>query len=132
MNNRPQYKIYTADLKPNQGIGVALPFNQHNIFTINYTTKDQTKSNLLNFMLTNRGERPFNPEFGANLRNLLFEPNTDLPSIQNSLLIKIQAYFPDITVNQLVFTPSEDYNSVNIALNYSLNHQNDSLSIQIG
>ena len=132
MNNRPQYKIYTADLKPNQGIGVALPFNQHNIFTINYTTKDQTKSNLLNFMLTNRGERPFNPEFGANLRNLLFEPNTDLSLIKNSLMIKIQAYFPDITVNQLNFNPSEDYNSVNIELNYSLNNQNDSLAIQIG
>ena len=59
MRNRPQYKINTLDLNPNQGIGIALPFSPDTIFTINYTTKDQIKSNLLNFMLTNKGERFF-------------------------------------------------------------------------
>ena len=86
MRNRTQYKINTLDLNPNQGIGVALPFNPDSIFTINYTTKDQIKSNLLNFMLTNKGERFFNPNYGANIRALLFEQNTDLSEVKSALL----------------------------------------------
>ncbi len=32
------------------------------------------KQSVLNILRTNHGERPFNPEFGANLRAFMFEP----------------------------------------------------------
>lgn len=131
MINRPQYRINTLDLNPNQGIGVALPFNPNNIFTINYTTTDQIKSNLLNFMLTNSGERVFNPNFGADIRSLIFEPNTDLTEVKSAILQKIGLNFPSITVNSLDFNPSVDNNSVSIVLNYTVNKQTDRLVIQI-
>jgi phage baseplate assembly protein W len=131
MRNRPQYRINTLDLNPNQGVGVALPFNPTNIFTINYTTTAQIKSNLLNFMLTNSGERVFNPNFGADIRNLIFEPNTDLTEVKSALLQKIGLYFPSITVNSLDFNPSVDNNSLSIVLNYTVNKQTDRLVIQI-
>ena len=131
MRNRAQYKINTLDLNPNQGIGVALPFNPDNIFTINYTTKDQIKSNLLNFMLTNKGERFFNPNYGANIRALLFEQNTDLGQIKNSLMSSIGNNFPTITVNALDFYPEVDNSSLKIVLNYTVNKQTDSLVIQV-
>jgi phage baseplate assembly protein W len=131
MRNRPQYSINTLDLNPNQGIGVALPFNPDNIFTINYTTKDQIKSNLLNFMLTNKGERFFNPNYGANIRALLFEQNTDLGQINNALLASIGENFPTITVNALDFYPEADNSSLKIVLNYTVNNKTDSLVIQV-
>jgi phage baseplate assembly protein W len=131
MRNRPQYRINTLDLNPNQGIGVALPFNPVNVFTINYTTKDQIKSNLLNFMLTNKGERFFNPNYGANIRALLFEQNTDLGQIKNALLASIGDNFPTITVNSLDFYPEVDNSSLKIVLNYSVNNKTDSLVIQV-
>ena len=131
MRNRPQYRINTLDLNPNQGVGVALPFNPTNIFTINYTTTEQIKSNLLNFMLTNSGERVFNPNFGADIRALVFEPNTDLTEVKSALLQKIGLYFPSITVNSLDFNPSVDNNSLSIVLNYTVNKQTDRLVIQI-
>ena len=131
MRNRAQYKINTLDLNPNQGIGVALPFNPDSIFTINYTTKDQIKSNLLNFMLTNKGERFFNPNYGANIRALLFEQNTDLGQIKNSLMSSIGNNFPTITVNALDFYPEVDNSSLKIVLNYTVNKQTDSLVIQV-
>ena len=131
MRNRPQYRINTLDLNPNQGVGVALPFNPTNIFTINYTTTAQIKSNLLNFMLTNSGERIFNPNFGADIRALVFEPNTDLTEVKSALLQKIGLYFPSITVNSLDFNPSVDNNSLSIVLNYTVNKQTDRLVIQI-
>ena len=131
MRNRAQYKINTLDLNPNQGIGVALPFNPDSIFTINYTTKDQIKSNLLNFMLTNKGERFFNPNYGANIRALLFEQNTDLGQIKNSLMSSIGNNFPTITVNALDFYPEVDNSSLKIVLNYTVNNKTDSLVIQV-
>lgn len=131
MRNRPQYRINTLDLNPNQGIGVALPFNPDNIFTINYTTKDQIKSNLLNFMLTNKGERFFNPNYGANIRALLFEQNTDLSEVKSALVQAIGMNFSSITVNSLDFYPEIDNSSLKIVLNYTVNKQTDSLVIQV-
>lgn len=131
MRNRPQYRINTLDLNPNQGVGVALPFNPTNIFTVNYTTTAQIKSNLLNFMLTNSGERVFNPNFGADIRALIFEPNTDLTEVKSALLQKIGLNFPSITVNSLDLNPSIDNNSLTIVLNYTVNKQTDRLVIQI-
>lgn len=131
MRIRPQYRINTLDLNPNQGIGVALPFNPDNIFTINYTTKDQIKSNLLNFMLTNKGERFFNPNYGANIRALLFEQYTDLGQIRNSLISSIGENFPTISVNSLDFQTEVDNSSLKIVLNYTVNNKTDSLVIQV-
>ena len=61
MTQRREFKINTLDIDKNKGIGIAIPFNPYNIFTITYSTKEQIKSNLLNFFLTNQGERYFNP-----------------------------------------------------------------------
>jgi phage baseplate assembly protein W len=131
IRNRAQYQVNTVDINSNRGIGIALPFNPTNIFTINYTTKDQIKSNLLNFMLTNRGERPFNPDFGADLRSLLFDPMTDLTFVKNDLRERIIAYFPEIIVRDVIFTPDVDNSYLNIKLIYSFRNQDDTLVIQI-
>jgi uncharacterized protein len=131
IKNRSQYQINTADINQNKGIGIALPFNPTNIFTINYTTKNQIKSNLLNFMLTNRGERPFNPDFGADLRNLLFDPMADLTAINNDLKNRVISYFPEIIVRDVQFTPEPDNSVLNIKLIYSFRNQDDTLVIQI-
>ena len=61
---------FPNDTKPRVGIGVNLPFNSGGVFTPNYTTKQAIKNNLVNFFLTDQGERPGNPEFGGGLRNL--------------------------------------------------------------
>ena len=44
------------------------------------TVKDSVsvKRGIRNVLLTQNGERLFNPEFGSGIRNLLFEPMTDL------------------------------------------------------
>ena len=82
-------------------------------------------------MLTNKGERFFNPNYGANIRALLFEQNTDLGQIKNSLMSSIGNNFPTITVNALDFYPEVDNSSLKIVLNYTVNKQTDSLVIQV-
>lgn len=131
MRARKQYKIDTLDLDKNKGIGISIPYNPDTVFNITYTTQDQVKTNLLNFMLTNKGERYFNPEFGANLRNTLFEQNMNTDELKASISDSIALYFPSVTVNELLFVPDYDANILNIKLNYTVNTQTDSISIQI-
>lgn len=131
MRARKTYKINTLDIDKNKGIGIKVPFDPVNIFKITYTTKEQVKSNLLNFLLTNKGERYFNPEFGADLRNLIFNQMTNVEELRDSLYDKISLYFPNIQIIDLSFVPEVDKNLLNIKLSYKLNTEEDTLSIQI-
>ena len=49
-------RVNPLDLQGNIAIGVSLPFNgPAGPFNSTYSTKDQTKSNLINLLLTNKG-----------------------------------------------------------------------------
>ena len=74
--------INVLDLRPSTGIGVSIPFSNPAVFETVYNTKDQTKYNLINFLLTDPRERIFNPSFGAGLRGKLFEQITKLKIIE--------------------------------------------------
>jgi hypothetical protein len=65
----PQY-IDVANLNPNIGLGVNLPFTGSNIFTSTYTTQEAIKANLINYFLTNPGELPLTQHLGVVLDNL--------------------------------------------------------------
>lgn len=72
-------------------IGVLLPFNNpRGIFQQSFTTKDQVLSNLTNLLLTAKGERYLQPEFGTNLRSVLFENITDEEEFKDRLKSEIQ------------------------------------------
>jgi phage baseplate assembly protein W len=131
MRNRVEFKVDSSKRNPNRGIGIRLPFNDYNIFTLNYTTKDQIKSNLTNYMLTNKGERVFNPNFGANLRKLLFEQDSDYTNAREIILDDLSLYFPMITINSLDFSSDTSRNLLNIKLSYFINNDADTILIQI-
>ena len=61
------------DSNPRKAVGFGFPINGDAVFVPTYTTRDQIKANLVNYLLTNRGERVFNPNYGANLRAQVFE-----------------------------------------------------------
>ena len=70
---KQQRRISPLDLNKNVTIGVAFPLDETNMFQGTETVKEQTKSNLINLLLTYPGERVNQPEFGLGLKNLLFE-----------------------------------------------------------
>lgn len=73
-------------------IGVLLPFNNPSgIFTQSYTNRDQVFSDLKNLLLTSKGERYFEPEFGTDIRAILFENITDEESFKNRLRGEIES-----------------------------------------
>ena len=116
-------RVNPLDLQKNIAIGVSLPFNGPGVFNSTYTTKDQIKSNLLNLLLTDVGERVMNPEFGTVLRKFLFEGITEnnIESLKVSLINSIAFYVPDITVVNIDITPEYDSNIINLNVNYVLN-----------
>ena len=69
-------QIYPIDLNASKAVGVDIPFNSNAVFKSNYLTKDAIKNNLINFFLTNPGERYLNPTFGGGLRAFIFEQIT--------------------------------------------------------
>jgi phage baseplate assembly protein W len=59
--------------------GITLPLKRggNGYFEQAFTSFEQAKSNLKNLLLTKRGERVMQPEFGTGLESLLFEPMDD-------------------------------------------------------
>jgi phage baseplate assembly protein W len=119
-------KIPALDFKPSTSLGVKIPFAAPNVFTPVYTSREQTKYNLINFLLTDTNERPFNPNFGAGLRRMLFDPitNYSLEELKLSLTNKLEAYFTNITVTELSLVSNPDTYEVTITVSYVLNNNN--------
>jgi phage baseplate assembly protein W len=119
-------KIHPLDLQPRKAVGVSLPFSAKDVFTSTYTTKDALKSNLINFLLTDKGERVLNPDFGIGLRSLLFEQATQDTKDQIDYLIRkgIADWFPELVINTLTITTTPDTNTVTIYMKYNVNQTN--------
>jgi len=65
-------QIYPIDFDKSAAVGVDIPFSYPAVFKPNYTTKDAIKNNLINYFLTNPGERYLNP-IGGGLRAFIFD-----------------------------------------------------------
>lgn len=132
MLNRPTYKLNPQDLGQARGIGINVLFNNGtNVFNTTTTTKEQVKSNLINFILTNKGERVFDPTFGGDIRALVFEQDITLDDISAALEADIYNYVPNIIIKSIDVKRYSDENLVNIAINYSINNQQDNLVINV-
>jgi phage baseplate assembly protein W len=110
------------DVGSRVAIGVSLPFNVPQVFTQTYTTQEQIKSNIINYILTDRGERVFNPTFGSNIRTSVFEnitPNL-LQNLQITLQDDLKMNFPSVNFYKIEITPDYDRNIINIAIYYSV------------
>lgn len=128
-------QISPLDLKPSTAIGVKIPFAAENVFASVYTTKEQLKYNIINFLLTDPGERVFNPTFGAGIRSRLFEQITDdsIQVINQSLRTQLEANFPQIEIVELAVFGDPEYQSINIQFSYRLlrSNENDSVILTI-
>jgi phage baseplate assembly protein W len=117
-------RVNPLDLQKNIAIGISLPFSKP--FTSTYTTKDQIKSNLINLLLTDVGERVMNPNFGCELRRFLFEGITEsnMEELAVSLRNSISVFISEITVTNIEMAPTSDTNTsntLNLTISYYLN-----------
>ena len=108
-------------------------------FKQNPTTNDVgiKKDNLsisqsvLNILRTNHGERPFNHDFGANLRSYLFENMTNITAanMATSINTALKNYEPRIEVLNTNIQARPDENDVNITITGRVKSSNEILDI---
>ena len=117
-----QKQIFPNDLKPRVAIGFDLPLNGDAVFNSNYQTKDAIKANLINYFLTNPGERPGNPEFGAGLRQYVFTQMTDgnMDFIKEDLQEKIRINFPNVLLNSIEVLQIPNNNTIKVVIQYGV------------
>jgi phage baseplate assembly protein W len=124
---------YPNDLRPRVAIGVDLPFSGPVAFIPNYQTKDAIKNNLINYLLTNPGERIENPLFGAGLRSYLFTQITDndLSYIKEDLQSKIEVNFPTVKLEEVDVLQTVNTNTIRVIISYSIPNTgiNDTLEL---
>jgi len=126
-------KIFPIDTKPGTAVGVAIPFNAPGVFYSTYTTQNAVKNNLIDFFLTEPGERYLNPTFGGGLRSFIFTQITDdnTEYLKADIQSKISTYFPSVIVQSLDVLQDPDYNTINIIIKYIIVDTTISDEIQI-
>jgi len=104
--------VIQNDLDPDVLIGLQLPLGTHQngVFKQTQTLLEQTKSNIKNLLLTRRGERLGNPNFGSNLLSLVFEPINDdtQNSIEEEIRGSIAEFLPAVKVRSVNFSNNEN------------------------
>ena len=115
-------KIDPLDLQPRKAIGVDLPFSAKAVFNQTYQTKDAIKANLVNYFLTNKGERYLNPNFGSNIRKVIFDNITEeqLDTIEAIVGSDIDRYFPRVKPTKISVTAQPDTNIVTLFVSYTI------------
>ena len=97
-------------------------------FTKNPSTKDvarltdveAVKRSVRNLILTNRFERPFHPEIGSSIRDLLFETITPLNAIllQDRVEEVIDNFEPRANINQVIVQDEIDRNRYKVTVSF--------------
>jgi phage baseplate assembly protein W len=112
-------------------VGISLPIQITNVaFTQTFQTIDQLKSNIKNLLLTVRGERIMQPEFGCGLYELLFEMNTDEfnQRVEDEIRTSLQRWLPIVTVDEVIVEESNvlrDTNQFNVSLKFSVGNSTE-------
>ena len=107
------YRIVAANditKNPDIAIGVKFPFNGKGIFSKSFTTDEQASTNIKSLLLTRKGERFEQPNFGTDLLNVLFEPITIgiKEFIEETITSAVSFWLPYIEISRLDIVTSED------------------------
>jgi len=148
---RPIYKYQPRNTQPDVAIGITMPFNNSSkakspttnyasgsgggkiVFSQSYTTQEQVVSNLKNLLLTRKGERYMQPNFGTDIYSMLFQNNVEdiRRSLEDSIRADIEYWLPYITVNNIDITSSDDMQSLSIKLSFTITNIGSEMVINI-
>lgn len=80
------------------------------------------KQAVKNLLLTNKYEKPFQPEFGGDLNNLLFElvDNDTVYEIDGAIREAIRKYEPRARVRQVATNLQPDANSISVTVTFQI------------
>ena len=105
---------------------IKFPLNDDNdrnsFFKMTRITKEAFSSDLLLLLLTQKGERYYEPEYGTNLLKFIFEPNDTLTGneIEKDIKKTVSLYIPALTINSVSFSKSDDNeHQINVIIRFT-------------
>lgn len=106
----------------NLGLTLPLQLGPNGYFATTTDVLTQVKTNLTNLLLTMKGERPMQPEFGSDIHRVIFEPMTDdgLAEVRSSIETAASQWMPFVQINDVTVTREEDYNRINVLIAFSV------------
>lgn len=115
-----------------QKYGIKYPFtsdNNDNIFMdVNGNYENSIKSKVLHVILTQRGQRIRDPEFGTGLINYIFgvaDGNT-LSKIKEEITSQLLRYVPQVVFKDLdVYMDENDNHNIVVSVSYTIKGENN-------
>jgi len=94
---------------------------------------DAVKQSIKNIVLTDRGERLYNPTFGGNIRALLFENKTPQTfiSIKEQIKDVLEAHEPRAEIIDIVVADTFDDHTVDVSIIFRVINIQDPITLQI-
>ena len=97
------------------------------------TNEAAIRRSILNLIQTDFYERPFKPDIGSNIRKLLFEPlmPITIELLQKSISDVINNYEPRANLIDVICTPYEDNNAVDVTIVFSVINREQPITMQV-
>lgn len=121
-----------SQTNPNGAIGIKLPFNGlTGVISSTVTSLEQAISNLKNLLLTYKGERINQPNFGTDLSQVLFQPNLSnlKPIITEIITDAVSYWLPYINITGINIVTAEDDPDLTYEIKISISFNVPSASI---
>ena len=160
---RAIYQYQPINEKPDVAVGILLPMNKSSaaystnlisisgsglppgyhydsgnkggasVFAQSFTTEVQAISNLKNLLLTYKGERYMQPDFGTRIRESVFKQNTRamIDFLKETLTADITRWLPYIVVNDIIIVQGIDEHTVDIQIQFQVGATGANLVINI-
>jgi|15BtaG_2_1085339.scaffolds.fasta_scaffold00008_12 hypothetical protein len=121
-----------------QGISLDLPIRTDKIdghYVLTKSLEDTVRNNFKNLILTVRGERIMDPEFGVGVHQLLFENSSTslLDALEGAIISQTARYLPFVQIINVEINNLSDDNKLELRINYLIKplSVNDVLAINI-
>ena len=85
------------------------------------------KQAVLNVLLTNKGERLYDKEYGSDIRSFLFEPLDfgTAGSIKDNIVRTLKTYEPRASIRSCIVEPNFDANGFDVRLDFTVYSRSD-------
>jgi len=135
----PRVNQFIEDKDTRVSVGLEMPLgrqpNGDGYFASTKTTIDAVKEDIKMLLLTQQGERLFQPLLGMNIRRFLFEQITEntVIEIENDIVSTFSRWLPFVQLNDINIDISEqDQNRIKINVKFNIaNAPNDLQSVGV-
>jgi len=110
------------------GIRYPLGFSPDGFFYKTKTILEQAKANLRNLLLTSKGERVMQPEFGSRLLDIVFDQGVDIASrVEEEIRSSVNEQLPYVNIINVFVVQGNDSNMVDVSIEFTTRLEPDTL-----